>query len=140
MDIWKEPHIKQLIEFVGLLKDQNRKEINEWKRENHFVHKIAWRKYKVDNDADVVYAIYRQVFEEEDLLKFVKYVHQDYSESDVEWISHKKKNEFLQWITSKIIMQKEIKPKEFLEIKMNQKLTDEEYQAILEAQRSIIEE
>ena len=98
------------MEFVELLQNNIRKEINEWKKEHYFTYLTTFRGEQLCNDVDVIFYLYvartSKNGEEADkrtneILKYVKYINEE--NEDVKWISSKKKKEFLQWITSKII-------------------------------------
>lgn len=99
---YKKYYKKSLMEFVELLQNNIRKEINEWKKEHYFTYLTTFRGEQLCNDADVIFDLYVARTcnngEEADkrtneILKYVKYINEE--NEDVKWISSKKKKEFL---------------------------------------------
>jgi len=84
------PHKSQkLEEFMILLKNKNRKEINKWKNENHFIKEIGLYQEKVCNDFEsIIYLL--------DLKNYTEYFEFDEDNEPVKWKSQKKKKEFFE--------------------------------------------
>tara|TARA_R110001606_G_scaffold351929_1_gene502280 strand:- start:324 stop:614 length:291 start_codon:yes stop_codon:yes gene_type:complete len=89
----------KLNEFIGLLNIGSREKINQWKDNHHFIECD-----KRCSDSQVIYELHKDYNTGEldkDIMNYVKYVDdEDPFNSDVKWISNKKKIEYLTTYTS----------------------------------------
>jgi len=85
----------KLTEFIGLLKIGSKKQINEWKDNHHF---LDWESVRC-RDVDVIFHLHKDYNTgviDKDIMNYVKYIYPDaVLETEVKWISNKKKMEYL---------------------------------------------
>lgn len=94
---------KKLNEFITLLQTKDKKLINKWKQENHYLYNDYYNRIHLCKDVDVIYHLYvARTFDNgeeadkrvKEILNYVKYINEE--DEDVKWISAQKKKEFFE--------------------------------------------